>query len=257
MTAQTLAIGKTNGTPSPEDSSLRGLCLAGAAAAVLVVLAALAEILITFLPGGYTSADTVTGWFALLQTQPLLGLRNLGLINIVMIALGIPLIFCLYMLHRDRSPSLAALAALLSMIGTAVFYATNRAFPLLDLSIRYTAAPAGQRAALEAAGQALLAVGQSHTPGTFLAFFYSEVAGVLMGVVMLRGRLFHPAVALSGMAAYGLLLVHEILTTFIPSAHSAALLPAMLGGILNIAWYLLAARRLFQIARRNDRENRS
>lgn len=249
MTAQTLTMERSSVKTSPAAAGLNGLCRAGAAAALLVVLAALIEILITFLPGGYTTADTVTGWFALLQAQPLLGLRNLGLINIIMVALGIPLTFCLYLLHRESSPALSALAAILAFTGTAVFYATNRAFPMLDLSIRYAAAPAGQRAALEAAGQALLAAGQSHTPGTFLAFFFSEIAGILMGVVMLRGGLFHRAAALAGIAAYSLLLVQEILATFIPSAHGAALLPAMLGGLLNITWYLLVARRLIQITR--------
>jgi hypothetical protein len=217
-------------------------------AALLVLLTALVEILITFLPGGYTTAETVTDWFALLQANPFLGLRNLGLLNIVMTAFGIPLVFALYWVHRKTSQSSAALAAILSLIGVAIFYATNRAFPMLALSAQYAAATsAAERAGLEASGQALLAVGQSHTPGTFLAFFFSEIAGILMAVVMLRGGLFKPAAALAGIIGYGFLLIFEVLSSFVPSSHNPILILAMIGGLANMTWYVLIAARLFQL----------
>ncbi len=238
-------------------SRWRNVCFIGGAAALLVVLAALAEILITFLPGGYSSAETVTDWFVLLQSSPFLGLRNLGLLNIVMTALGIPLVFALFWAHRKTSPSLAALALILTMIGDAVFYATNRAFPMLDLSTQYAAATTdAQRSVLEAAGQAMLAVGQSHTPGTFLAFFLSEIAGILMAVVLLRGRLFNRMAALAGMLGYGMLLVFEVLSSFVPSSHDAILILAMVGGLFNLAWYILVSVRLFQLGKTHeDNEN--
>jgi hypothetical protein len=224
------------------------ICTLGGVAALLVVLTALAEMAITFLPGGYTTAETVTDWFAFLQKNPFMGLRNLGLLNIVMTALGIPLVFSLYWIHRKINGSFAALAMILSMIGVAVFLATNRAFPMLDLSARYAAATSpSEKAMLAAAGQAMLAVGQSHTPGTFLAFFYSEIAGILMGVVMLRARLFNPAAALSGIIGYGFLLIFEILSSFVPSTHAAILVLAMIGGLANLAWYILVALKLFQL----------
>ena len=42
-------------------SQWRAICTLGGVAALLTVMTALAEILITFLPGGYTTAETVTG----------------------------------------------------------------------------------------------------------------------------------------------------------------------------------------------------
>ncbi|HEX2978745.1 MAG TPA: hypothetical protein VHO48_00640, partial [Anaerolineaceae bacterium] len=176
MTANTVTIRQDTLMSESNDSRWqdKGIGYLGGAAALLVVLTALAEMLITFLPGGYTTAETVVEWFTLLQNHPFLGLRNLGLLNIVMIAFGIPLTFSLYWVHRKTNSSLAALALILALIGTAVFYATNRAFPMLSLSAQWAAATsAAERAALEDAGQAMLAVGQSHTPGTFLAFFFS------------------------------------------------------------------------------------
>ena len=106
----------------------------GGAAALLIVLTALIEIIITFFPGGYTTSETVIDWFTLLQNNWFLGLRNLGLLNIVMVAFGIPLYLALYAAHRNVNQAFAALAMIISYIGVAVFYGTNRAFPMLELS---------------------------------------------------------------------------------------------------------------------------
>ncbi len=256
MSAQTQIIRQDTRSGESTAPGRQLIYTLGGAAALLVVLTALAEMLITFLPGGYTSAETVTDWFALLQANPFLGLRNLGLLNIVMTAVGIPLVFSLYWVHRRVNPPFAALALIISFVGLAVFYATNRAFPMLDLSARYAAATSqAERAVLEAAGQAMLSVGQSHTPGTFLAFFFSEIAGILMGLVMLRGRLFNPAAALAGIVGYGFLLIYEVFASFIPSSHQAILVIAMIGGIANLAWYILVALRLFKLGQADPAAN--
>lgn len=252
MTVQTQSIELDAAYNKAARSGWQSICNLGGAAALLTVLTALVEIMITFLPGGYTTAETVTDWFALLQNNPFLGLRNLGLLNIIMNAFGILLIFTLYWTHRRVNPSFATLAMSLSFIGVAVFYATNRAFPMLDLSVQYAAATSeAQRTMLEAAGQAMLSVGQSHTPGTFLAFFLSEIAGILMAVVILRGKLFSLAAALTGLIGYSFLLIFEIFSSFVPSSHNAILLLAMIGGLSNITWYILVAIRLFQLGRDN------
>src|SRR5512147_2967181 len=96
----------------------------GSMAALLIILTALLEIIITFLPGGYFSADTVSDWFTLLQNNWFLGLRNLGLLNIVMTLLGIPMFLALYTSLRDVDRPYPALALILSLVGVAVFYST-------------------------------------------------------------------------------------------------------------------------------------
>lgn len=222
----------------------------GGAAALMIVCTALAEIVITYLPGGYSTADTVTDWFALLQNNPFMGLRNLGLLNIVMTSLGIPLTFALFWVHRKSSSTLAPLALILAMIGTAIFFSTNRAFPMLDLSAQYSIATTdAQKQILEASCAAMLAVGQSHSPGTFLAFAFSEMAGILIALVMLRGKLFKMAAVLSGLIGYGSLFIFEIFSSFVPSSHDWILIIAMVGGLCNVTWYILAGLRLFQIAK--------
>jgi len=120
---------------------------------------------------------------------------------------------------------------------------------MLDLSTQYAFANTdSQRAVLEAAGQALLAVGQSHVPGTFIGFCLSEIAGILISVVMLRGGIFSKLNAWVGILGFGMLWIYEIGQSFIPAASSFVLIFAMIGGILNLLWYGLIAQRLFKIA---------
>ena len=102
---------------------------------------------------------------------------------------------------------------------------------------------------LQAAGQAMLAVGESHTPGTFLGFFLSEIAGIMISAVMLRGKVFGSVTAYVGMLAFVCMLVFEISSSFVPSLFVAAMLFVMVGGLSSLVWYVLVARRLFQLGR--------
>ena len=223
----------------------------GGLAGLGAVLVGLAEILITFLPGGNVPLETVLDWFALFREYPFMGLRDLGLLNIILNTLAILIFFALWAAHR-HSPDrpYAALAALFTMLGVAVFYATNRAFAMLDLSNRYAAAGTeAQRAAIEAAGLAMLAVGQSHTPGTFLAFFLLEAAGVMMSLVMLHSGIFSKATAVAGLLGFGMLLLFEFTSSFVLGLGNVTMILAILGGLSTMVWYILIARRLFRLAR--------
>jgi hypothetical protein len=100
---------------------------------------------------------------------------------------------------------------------------------------------------LAAAGQAMLSVGQSHSPGTFLGFFLSEIAGLAMSVVMLRGKIFGKATAFAGILGFAFFCIFEICSSFVPALFDVAMVFAMGGGLLSMAWYVLIARRLFQL----------
>ena len=221
----------------------------GGVAALGAVLVGVSEIFITFLPGGNVPHETVLDWFALFQEHPFMGLRDLGLLNILLNTLAILIFFALWAAHR-QSPdrSYASLAALIAMLGVAVFYATNRAFAMWDLSNRYAAAATdAQRAAIEAAGLAMLSVGKSHSPGTFLAFFLLEAAGVMMSAVMLHSGIFSKATAVAGLLGFGMLLLFEFTSSFVLGLGSVTMITAMLGGLLTMVWYILIARRLFRL----------
>ena len=222
----------------------------GGIAAVLAVVLAILEILISFFPGASEVQETVIDTFLFLQRHPLLGLRELGLVNIGINTMLIGAFTAIYAAHRgNRQEPLAALSLIIALVGLAVFYATNRAFPMLDLSRQYaTANTEAHRAILEAAGQALLSVGASHTPGTFLAFTLTETAGLLLSIVMLRGGVFQQVGAIAGVIGFSLLLVFEIITSFAFGINLWTTLLATVGGIASMFWYGIAARKLFHLS---------
>jgi hypothetical protein len=212
------------------------------------------EIAITFLPGGNATQETILDWFELFNENAFMGLRNLGLLNIFFNLLAIPIYLALYGVHRKhRLGPFAALAAIISFLGIAVFLATNRAFPMLALSQQYAAATTeAERLILAAAGQAMLAVGRSHTPGTFLAFLLAESAAVLISIVMLRSQIFSKAAAYAGIVGFGLLLAFDFIASFFAGLSGATVGLAMIGGILSMVWYILVARQFFQLANQSE-----
>ena len=234
-----------------QDSIWNGIYKLGGVAALGAVLTGLLEIGITFLPGGNTSQETVLDWFILFQESPFMGLRNLGLLNIFLNTLAIFTYLALYAAHKeDKNQPLAALAMVISFLGIGVFFATNRAFSMLALSNQYAVTTIeAQRTMLEAAGQSMLSVGASHTPGTFLAFFLVEVAGVVISIVMLRSKIFSKASAYAGILGFGILLIFEFFSSFVSGLNDMAMILAVFGGLFSMAWYILIARRLFQLGK--------
>jgi uncharacterized protein DUF4386 len=227
------------------------LCTIGGIAALMTVLVGLVETGLTFLPTG-TSADAVTvlDWFALFQTNRFMALRNLGLLNLLFNALAIPGYLGLYAVLRKENHALAVLAMATAFIGVAVFLSTNRAFPMLDLSNQYAAATTDtEKASLVAAGQTMLSVGQSHTPGTFMGFFLADLAGIMMSAAMLRSRLFSRASAYLGILGFALLMTFEILASFVWALDNVAIALAMSGGLLSTIWYVLSGLKLLQLGK--------
>jgi hypothetical protein len=70
-----------------------------------------------------------------------------------------------------------------------------------------------------------------------------------MSIAMLRGNVFSRANAYAGILGFALLMVFEIGTSFVWDLDSAAIMFAMMGGLLSTIWEILLARRLFQLAR--------
>ena len=222
---------------------------AGAIAALLIVLAGLTDIFIMFVPGTGTTpgARTVLDWFTLLQSQQFVTLRDMGLLNMVTITCSVVVYFALFGLNRRSNPQAAALALILACLGAAIYIANNTALPMLTLSRHYAAAAGEtQKALWAAAGQALLGR-EDLTAGAFPGFFFGEIAGILMAVVILRGRIFCRWEAWVGLLGTACLLFFNICAAFIPSLYDRVMLIfGAGGGLLNLAWYVLVARRLLK-----------
>jgi hypothetical protein len=227
----------------------------GGIAALMTVLVGLVETGVQFMPVA-ASADTVTvlDWFTLFQTNRFMALRNLGLLNLLFNAFAIPGYLGLYAALRREDHAYAALAMATSFIGVAIFFGTNRAFPMLDLSTRYAAAVTdAERASLAAAGQAMLSVGRSHSPGTFVGFFLADLAGIVMSAAMLRSTVFGRANAYLGIVGFALLMLFEILASFVWTLDGATMGLAMLGGLLSTVWYVLSGFKLLRLGKSASR----
>jgi hypothetical protein len=237
-------------TNEGNERSWQALYRVGGVSALLIVVTGLAEIAVSFLPGGSAPATTVLDWIELYRSNPFMGMRNMGLLNIIMVALGMPMTLALYGAHRRVNQASAALATVISFVGVATFFATNRAFPMLDLSQRYAAAATdAQRAVLIAAGRSMLSVGQSHSAGTYLAFFLAEIGGLVMAVVVLRGGVFSKLIGVLGLVANACFLIFEAYASFITGLSGPVMALAVCGGLLSMVWNVLIALRLFQLAR--------
>ena len=228
------------------ESGLKGLYRLGAITALIVLVGPLAEVLISFLPGvARLTQQTVTAidWFTLLQNHWFIGLRNLGLLNIVGAALLAPTFLALYFALRRDDEGFGAFGTILFFVGLAIYLASNRAFAMLSLSGQYASATTeAQRSLLAAAGQAMLAESQTRAGIPLIEF-----AGLVISVVMLRGKAFSKATAYAGMLGNALLMVVEIL--FVPVSSGLGMVVAACGGLSIMTWYLLAGRRLLQLAR--------
>jgi len=246
----TISIAASN-TPHVEPGWNRFYRVSGAAA-LLAVLVALTDMILTFLPAGAEQPGTMTAvdWFHLFQNNWFFGLRNLGLLpNILTLLLLVPLFLSLYMIHQRTQQPLAATAVILSILGTTIYLANNAAFPMLALSLKYTTAVTeSQRALLLAAGEAILARGEDFTPGAFPGFFLNEMATIAMAWLMLQGKIFSKATAYAGLLAGIALLVFTIWATYIPVGFGVSMLVAMIGGISSLVWYILTSRKLFQMS---------
>ena len=188
----------------------------------------------------YPFPETVTGWFQLLQDNPLAGLVNLDLLLVVDNVLLVLIALALYVALRPVSPSMTTMATGLWLLAIAMLIASNPALELLALSDRFAAATTeAQRSAALAAGQALLA-GWDGTAFQ-VAYVLGQVAGIMVGLVMLRSGRFGratPYTLITGnLVGFGLYLPAVGLTI---SAFS---------GLVLWAWYLLIAPRFFRLDR--------
>jgi hypothetical protein len=191
---------------------------------------------------------SVSGWFALLQTNPLVGLALLNVFDLVEYAL-LGLVFlavCAALWQTDRSAMLVATVC--GLVGMMVYFASNQAFAMLALSDRYAAASTeAARNTYLAAGEALLAVNNPAAlhqgTGIYLSLFLVLLAGLVMSLVMLHSAVFSKLTAMAGILANGFGLGYYLVLVFFPSLVA---LPFVLSAPFRVIWYFLIARKLFR-----------
>jgi hypothetical protein len=180
---------------------------------------------------------TISDWFALFQQNRLVGLIDLDLLLVADNVLLIPILLALYIVLRRASESVMALATAFGLVALVLFIASNPAFQILSLSEEYAAATTdAQRSVLLAAGQVMISTWQ----GTAfqVAYVLGAVSGIAIGAVMVRSG-FSKVTGYMGLLgnALGLGLYVPIIGVFI----------AIFSVLFLEVWYILIARRLFQL----------
>ncbi len=230
------------------DSGWKSLYRVGGAAALIVAVLLPIEIIVMT---AYPPPSTVIGYFTLFQSNKLIGLLDLYLLEIPVYALFVPMFLALYAALKRANKSFMALATTLAIIGIAVFLATNNPFSMLSLSDQYAAATTdAQRSLFLAAGQAMLANTNQRAVGGFnMGLLLVSVAGLIVSAIMLRSNIFSKVTAYVGILANALSLAEYFRLVFVPEAVLLLLSIAIASCLLLLIWYILIARRLYQLGR--------
>jgi hypothetical protein len=202
--------------------------------------------------GPTTPPTTVSAWFTLLQSDPLVGLTWLNVFDLVNYALVGVMLLALFAALRRVNRSAMVIATGLGLIGIAITFASNQALALLSLSHQYAAATTGaQRSMLLNDGQALLRINQFSSPGRYLSLLLMGVAGLLTSIVMLRSHVFNRATAYAGILTSAFDLAYCLAFACVPAVDGELLavcfIPA--AGLFLMIWHILIGQRLYRYGR--------
>lgn len=246
-----LITGATSGIVT-EHRDWRLLYTIGGVVAFVALGGMLVDIALTLMPGwGIDTVPTeAAAWFSQFADEPLLGVRNLDLLNAVLAVVVIPMYVALFGAQRRTSPGLALCGLVTVVVGMTLFVSANAALPMLGLSDRYAATgdPA-TRAALLAATEALLARGAHGSVGALPGFILSTLGTLLISLAMLRRGVFARRVAWTGVLGTTLLLVYTVASTYGDAGGALVMAAAVPGGLLMIAWHAMVGVRLLRAGR--------
>ncbi|MBS1752287.1 MAG: DUF4386 family protein [Bacteroidetes bacterium] len=232
------------------EKDFKSLFITGGITTIIALGGILLDIIIGSLTGGdlTTLPQTAVDRFTQLHNNSLLGLYNLDLLNVINQLLLVPGYFTLLTVHRKVKPAYAALAFIIFLSGTIIFIANNTALPMLELSSKYAFANSDtQKLFFEAAGEAMLARGAHGSLGVFIGFILPNIAGIIISVVMIKGKIFSTMASYFGITGNSLLVIYLILITFTPAIKNMATVFALPGGLLVMAWMILFTIKLFKL----------
>lgn len=226
---------------APEDIDPRwsALYTLGGAAAMLAAIItpiAIAAFIIWPPPLDGTAAE----WLDLFQRNWMRGLLGLDLLLIPVLILQVPILLALYLALRRVNEPVMLVTTVIGLIGIALHLSSNTAFEMLSLSRDYAAAATdSERALFLAAGEAMLATYEG--TAFHLNYVLGQLVAIVLGFIMLRTTIFNRTTAYLGigsnMVGFGL---------YLPEI---GLMLSALSGVGIWVWYILIAKRLFELKR--------
>jgi len=219
----------------------------GGLAALIVAALTLGEIPFFIF---YTQPGTISDWFSLFQSNPLIGLLDFWGLEIPMYFMFVLVFLALYMRLREANPSLMTIALICALLGVGIFLATNNPFSMLTLSNQHAAAATeAEKSALLAAGQAILANTNQRAVGGFnIGLFLVSIAGLITSLVMVQGQIFSKSIAYIGILAFALSLADYVRQALTQSL-IISLLVILLGTLFLLIWFVLVGLKLYQFGR--------
>jgi hypothetical protein len=196
--------------------------------------------------------SNVTEWFILCRSNPVVGLFYLGLADVVIMILWIPMVLALYILLIKNNGTWMTISMIFIIVGVAVYIATNTAFSLLSLSKQFEAATSeAERSIILAAGQSFIALTEG-TAARYLGMPLVWLSGMIISGIMLKGNQFRRATAWVGIFGLGLLIVSVPFAGYTTTGSSTIPVIAIIfvtytgGGILSLIWYIMVGIRLLK-----------
>ena len=231
--------------PGGDDAERRLLFRMGSIAAVGLVAITILHSLVFSVVG---LPATVADWFALFGSNPIGGLLGFELLMVAYVVVSIPVVLALYAALRPTSASLMGVYVAISLIGIVAFIAARPAFEMVSLSNGYAAATTEtERTAYLAAGTATYAA--FHGTAFWVSYLLGSLGGLVLAVAILRGGVFSRRTAYVRMGSsvfdFGL---------FVPGV---GLVIALLSVVCLLAFNLMVARRLAQLAQTPRRHEKS
>ncbi|MFL7893832.1 MAG: hypothetical protein ACK2UE_03640 [Anaerolineales bacterium] len=239
------------------DPTLSSLFRVSGAAALLCALMYVIT-LVVYVPANLASPppDAILEWFQVFQDNQVTGLFYLGLGDIVIMILWVPMSLGLYSVLKGTNRTWSLIATAVTLVGVAVYLATNTAFSMLALSQEYAVASTEtEKTILLAAGQSMLAVTRG-TGSLYTGMQLVWLAGLILSIIMLGSTAFRKASGWVGILGFGLLLVGIIGGANYTSSGEYSAIQGIIvalqyigGGLLTLAWYILVGIRLWKLGK--------
>ncbi|MBI2847812.1 MAG: DUF4386 family protein [Chloroflexi bacterium] len=235
--------------PEIIESRWKGLCKLGGVAALIIAVLLAGEIIVYV---AFPRPGTALEHFELFQKNWLAGLLTLDLLGMIAYLVFIPTILALYVSLRRTSAAAVAVAVTVFLVGIAVFFATNTAFPVLSLSSQYAAATTeAERAMFLAAGQAMFTLFNENA--FLVSYVIVSMAWVIISGVMLRSKVFNRITAYAGLLAGAAGIVAVVLEHIAEYSAIDALLVLAISLyfaaiVFLFVWVVLVGRRLINLS---------
>ena len=229
------------------DSTYQSIYKPGGVAALIAAVLVLGEVVVLAI---YPQPGTIRDWFMLIQSNRIIGLMDLWLLEVPMYLLFILMFLAIYKVLRKANQGLTLIALIFALLGIGIFLTTNNPFSMLSLSNQYAAATTdAERSTLLAAGQAVLVNTNQRAIGGFnMGLFLVSVAGLIFSSVMLKSNSFSRSTALFGILAHALSLT-DYLRQALTSSAIIALLVILPNALFLVIWYVQVGRRLYHLGR--------